>query len=460
MKRTTAPAAALLAAVLALLASCAGVQYRYPSLQGPGGLLGQPAPAYPAARFAVFSDPHLYDPGLGTEGPAFQEYMLNERKLVSAGPELLAAALRMVRESGAQFLLVPGDLTKDGERQSHLVMAARLGELAREGVRVYVVPGNHDIMNPAALGYSAAGTAPVANVTPAEFADIYREFGYGDAQSRDPGSLSYVAEPVPGLWLVAVDSANYADNAKRKTPQTGAGFTQERVSWIEGVLADALRKGKAVIVMEHHGVVEHYTGNQTYYPQYLANGWKQLSDMYAAYHARAVFTGHFHSQDVTLKATPEDGTFLYDVETGSLLTFPNPVRTVEIRADQRMVVSSVSITDLPSYRDRGVDFGASSRDFMRKAGDAIAISTMKSLGVPKADTDILAPQVTDAIIAHVSGDERFTGSVMLGAPKLSLMANLVVSLRKDQVAGLWQDLPPADNDLTIDLAGGGWTAGQ
>jgi 3',5'-cyclic AMP phosphodiesterase CpdA len=459
MMRSKAFRAVFAFTALALLASCAGVQYRYPTDTEIAALLAKPAPSYPATRFAVASDPHLYDLALGAAGAAFQQNMIDERKLLSAGPELLAEALDRTAKSGARFLLISGDLTKDGERESHLLMARQLGELARGGIRVFVVPGNHDVLNPKSVSFSEKDTAPVANITPADFAEIYKECGYGDALFRDPGSLSYVAEPVPGLWLVAIDSCNYDSNKGKSESVTGGGLTQARIAWIEGMLGEALRRDKAVIVMLHHGVVEHYPGNDQYYPDYLVNGWQQFSDMLATYRARVVFTGHFHAQDITLKKN-KDGRFLFDVETGSLPTWPDPMRIVEIGADQRMTISSSLIKELPSYAARGIDFGSYSEDFIREAGDAIAVKTMKGLGVPQRDTTGLAPQVTEALVAHFRGDEQFTGTLMLGAPGLSLMGNLVVALRKDQVAGLWHDLEPADNNLSIDLATGAWSPGS
>jgi 3',5'-cyclic AMP phosphodiesterase CpdA len=446
-------------ALLALLASCGGVQYPPAADGDPDGLLALPAPAYPEARFAVISDPHLYDPRLGTEGEAFQKDMLYGRKLLSAGPELLAAALQRVEETGARFLLIPGDLTKDGERQSHLLMAERLSAIQARGIRVFVVPGNHDILNPQAASYDGNGETPVAHVTPAEFADIYSDFGYGDALYRDPGSLGYVAEPVPGLWLLAVDSANYAGNVRRGRYETGPGLTTERVAWIRSMLAEALRQGKAVVCMQHHGAMEHYAGNDAYYPQYIVNGWKDYSAMLAAYHARVVFTGHFHSQDVTLRRDA-DGRFLYDVETGSLATFPDPVRAVGIGADQRMTVASSFITSLPSYAEKGVDFWKYAEEFAARSTLTVGSETLRKLGVSRKDTDVLAPQVSEAVMANLRGDERFTGATMLGAARLGLMGGLVVSLRKGQIAGFWNDLPPADNDLVIDLSNGEWSPAE
>lgn len=457
MRRSMIARILLLGLSVALLASCAGLRYRYPSDSRIASLLSGPPPEYPAARFAVLSDAHLYDTGLGTQGNAFQEYLSNDRKLIVQSEELLVAAIQRIQETKVGFVLICGDLTKDGERQDHLLMARELSALRKAGIKAFVVPGNHDINNPHAMSYSDKGATQVAGITPAEFQQTYRDYGYGEAITRDPGSLSYVAEPVPGLWLLAIDTANYASNRQAGGPVTASGLTQAREDWIEGALIEARRQGKAVIAMMHHGAVEHFKGEERHYGEYLVNGWRQFSGMLAAYGVRAVFTGHFHSQDVALSRTGPDR-FVFDIETGSLVTYPDPLRFVEIHPDQRMVITSSTITELPSFKDRGAGFGAYSRQYLEESVNSIAAKTLVGLGVPEAEARSLTPQITAAVEANLVGDERFTGTEMLRTKGLSFMGGVVVAARKDLVAGLWNDPEPADNNLTINLRTGSWTA--
>ncbi len=433
------------AAAILLMVSCAGTQV-------PPGPIPGPPPVYPGARFAVFSDPHLYDAGLGTEGPAFQHLMDADGKLLPLSSEILAAALRKVREMRPDFLLVPGDLTKDGEEQDHLLMAEGLASLSREGTKVYVVPGNHDVDNPLAMRYSPEGPVRVPNVSPAEFARIYRDCGYDGALFRDPASLSYLAEPVPGLWLLAVDSARYSDNESRGSAESGGGITTERSAWIRSMLAEARSRGVPVIVMMHHGVVEHFSGQARYYPRYLVNDWQRFSDMLAAYGVRTVFTGHFHAQDVTRKST-KDGGMLFDIETGSLVTYPDPVRLVEIDpVTQRMSIRSSFITDLPSFAAEGRDFVRYSEEFLRARIAGLAGATMRKYGLSAEEAQRISRQVADAFMAHFKGDERFVGTEVIRTAGLSLLGRIMVDARRELVTGAWHDLEPADNDLAIDLS--------
>jgi hypothetical protein len=458
MARRSFRAAAAAAAAL-LLASCAGPPYRWSPTAEAAALIAGPRPVYPAARFAVIGDPHLYDAAaLGAEGEAFAAEIAYDRKMVVESAEIIGEALRRVKSSEVQFLLVPGDLTQEGERVDHERFASLLADVERSGVPVYVLPGNHDVSNPDAAGFGPDGRRPVPGVTPGEFAEIYREFGYGEALRRDPGSLSYLAEPVAGLWLLGIDACRYAENRPGRSPVTGGRLRPESLAWIETTLADALRLGKAVSVFMHHGLVEHFPGQARSFDDYLVEEYPEIGRMLAAYGVRTAFTGHFHAQDAALARFPGGG-FLFDVMTGSLVTAPN-IRFVTVDRSGNMTIGSEPIADLPSFAAAGRDFGAYAREFVRERIAAIAVREMRKRLVPARDAAALAPRIADAFVANYRGDERFTGGERLPTSGLSLAGRIVVGIQKSKIEGLWDDLEPPDNDLVIDLATGAWRTGD
>jgi len=173
---------------------------------------GGVAPVYhPAVKLLVFSDPHYFDPSLGTTGSAFESYLASDRKLIAESDAIMRAMVGQVEAVNPQVVLVSGDLTKDGEALSHHSAAAYLAVMKSGGRKVFVVPGNHDIQNAAASSYAGDTATPVDAISAGEFADIYKNFGFSDAMARDTHSLSYVAELVPGLWLLALDSCTYGE---------------------------------------------------------------------------------------------------------------------------------------------------------------------------------------------------------------------------------------------------------
>ncbi|WP_062047441.1 hypothetical protein [Bacillus sp. JCM 19034] len=89
------------------------------------------------------------------------------------------------------------------------------------------------------------------------------------------------------------------------------------------------------MLLAHHGVILHYDGQQTLFSDYIIDNWdvvdpitgKTPAEELADAGLRYVFTGHGHANDVA-KITTKDGNTLFDIETGSPVSFPSPYRTM------------------------------------------------------------------------------------------------------------------------------------
>lgn len=445
--------AALLILGLVSGACTSGPRFQYLTDQGQQDLHTHVAARFPAARFAVFSDPHLYDNSLGIHGEAFQNYLKHDRKLLVESERILGALTEQIEALDVDFVLIPGDLTKDGEKACHDKMAARLGQLEAAGIQVWVVPGNHDVLNPDAVSFFSDTVQKVKYYGPEEFASAYADFGYAQALARDPESLSYVAEPAPGLRLLAIDSCNYKNNEKNGHPYTGGIISQNRLDWIESQLIAAHRDGKAVIAMMHHGILQHYGTQKQYFGEYVVDDYQSISRMLAHYNVKVVFTGHYHAQDIT-KADFGSGKFLFDIETGSMVTYPCPFRELTIGENQMMSVRTHHVTAIEGY---ALGFAEYSRQFVYDGIAGIARDTLKKYGLDAGEIETLVPQISRAFLAHYAGDEiPPADGNLIKTEGLSLMGSLVVGNQKGLVEGLWDDLPPKDNNLTINLADGSW----
>jgi len=433
---------ALLLAVVFLNSACGGgkteLRYTYPTE-------AVPAHAYPEASFAVISDVHIYDHSLGTSGVAFTKIMNSDRKLLLDGVDLLDYAVRSIIASGVRFVLVSGDLTKDGELINHQLMAGRLKEFTDAGIQVYVIPGNHDINNPGAESYSGDHASPVPTINAGDFSRIYGDFGFNAALMRDDDSLSYVAEPVEGLWLLALDSCRYRENVPGKEEIVSGRVSQKTADWIAGVLKAAGERKKAVIVMVHHGVVEHWKGQSKLHPDYLINDYTGFGKFLASWNVRLAFTGHYHAQDITLGSFGDR--FLYDVETGSLVTAPCPIRYVQIK-NNTLQISSDTIVD---KIHPGSDFAADGRDFVKRTVKLEALGVLKNYFVSGSDADYIAEAVGSAFYAHYSGDEDPALRPPFDQGRLGFWGRFIYSQEKYAVDGLWTDLWPADNNVTLGL---------
>ena len=138
-------------------------------------------PAPQPVRVGVLSDIHLYPTSLGTSGSALAAYIAADPKMLIDSEAILNAAIDGLIQEHVKFVIIPGDLTKDGELASHVLMAKHLAKLEQRGIQVYVVPGNHDINNSDAVRYLGDKTLARCGLTPQLFRAIYQRFGYGQA---------------------------------------------------------------------------------------------------------------------------------------------------------------------------------------------------------------------------------------------------------------------------------------
>lgn len=402
-----------------------------------------------ATKFAVLSDVHFFDARLGTTGPAFENYVAQDPKLLALSEPILDAALQSIVTQHVQFVLVTGDLTKDGELVDHERVAKRLKGLEHHGIQVFVVPGNHDINNPDAVSYDGATTTRVPNVSPKKFREIYERFGYDQAIDRDEHSLSYVAEPVHGLWLLGIDSCKYEESKQLGYPIVGGAIKPQTMTWVLHVLAEAKEHGKQVIAFMHHGVNQHFLGEAQIFPDYLVDDWANVSAQLAHAGLKVVFTGHYHSQDAAypLDANGVPMPTLCDVETGSLAQYPCAFRMVTLDATG-LSITSQRVTEIDADTG-GVPFQQYALNFLQARLPALATyQLMTMFNLPQADAAQAAPLVAGALIANYAGNETPDAQTqaMLNAFVQSPEPLHTLGL---MLWGLWGDLPPADNQLTL-----------
>jgi DNA repair exonuclease SbcCD nuclease subunit len=325
-------------------------------------------------RFAIVSDLHIALPHTIWDHPS-------RFHLVEVSIPALEIVLDRLSQIDLDFLLIPGDLTQHGEAENHAWLAQRLAQLPYP---VYVIPGNHDVPNPTPQGESIALH---------DFPRYYPKFGY-----ENPDQLYYTTQLLPGVRLIGLNSNQFDAQGNQ------IGWVDEaQLYWLQQVLADT--QGELVLVMIHHNVVEHLPGQSRHSlgRRYMLGNASALRQILSKAGVQLVFTGHLHVQDIAYHQG------IYDITTGSLVSYPHPYRVLHFGTDaagkRSLQVESgrvESVPDFPLLQEMSRQWmGDRSHPFM------IKLLTHPPLNLPIAEAEVLAPSLRNFWSAIADGDALF-----------------------------------------------------
>lgn len=308
-------------------------------------------------KLVVISDLHVMAPELlVNEGTAFEQYLNRDRKMLRESLEILDTLVSDILELKPSLVLVTGDLTKDGERVSHQLVAGQLQRLVDAGIQVLVVPGNHDINNPDASIYDGDTSTPTDTITRSEFAEIYKNMGYDGQSRRDPDTLSYCRDVTEGLTILAIDACMDRLNTfvsrgdARDHCKTSGNLEASSQQWLVEQATAATAAGKRVIAMMHHHLVPHFHMEDTLAAPYMVDGAGQLCQRLVAAGVHVVFTGHLHISDIGQTSVNQGQ--MVEIATAAAVGYPCQWRVASCNtATGKMQLRTVTLHSLPSDPD-------------------------------------------------------------------------------------------------------------
>jgi 3',5'-cyclic AMP phosphodiesterase CpdA len=397
-------------------------------------------------KIAILSDLHYMNPSLlEADGSAFQMYLMQDPKLLAESKAITSEIFHNLLEEKPDLVLISGDLTKDGELVSHKALIRQLKQLTEAHIRIVVAPGNHDIGNPDAKLFNGDIAEPVPSITPEEFSQLYSDFGYRTAISKDAASLSYVSQPFRNLRILVLDANEYYNNTPNYCVVAGH-IKDETLDWAKLQLAEAQAKGITVIGMMHHGIIEHFMGESVIFADYLVDDWNQKAQELMNAGLKIIFTGHFHANDATEIQSGEMK--LTDVETGSPVIWNSPYRIALL--DQNVLsLETRHVRHINYPLPKGISFTEYEKEFSINGITLQAgyMLTNPPYNVPAELAEQIAPVFAGAMMAHLAGDEVVT-------PETAASLQAVYDVSNDLgniLYGLYTDLPPSDNKLVVDL---------
>lgn len=422
-------------------------------------------------NFVILSDLHYFadaSMGITEEDKAeFNEMMLMNNATSGIAPELTDAALKNIEELAKNgeidFLLIPGDLTKNAEYEAHVELTAKLRAFEQNtGVPVYVINGNHDINNQRAAYYDgeniiSAKKDPskrdILDTTPQEFEALYKDFGYSSeggyysryktAAENSEGSLSYAIDLPNDYRLIAIDSQLYSADITDKgldEQETAGIVTPEHLDWIVSECEKATADGKTIIGMCHTNFIPHFDTEVDLFDNFVLRDWEKVADVVADNGMHVSVSGHVHMQDTSTYVN-DNGEEIVDFTTTSILSYPNMYRSVQLStASNGDLACEYKTHDIDEFYPVVIDGVAQAKPFKNIAwaynfgGDNIKNFAMNVLeyqlrygfGKDVKDAGGLYNYVEEAIgvktlIADLVGSE-IVGDLSAGAIKLLLVA--------------------------------------
>lgn len=342
--------------------------------------------------FATFSDIHYYpqvltiDKETGKQSDAWLEAARLDAKEYNESEDILLTALETfkvrAKENNINYLLVPGDITKESEYVAHTEIAKIFEAFEEEtGIQVIVVNGNHDINSIKASQFINNVKEPARATTPEDFREIYKNLGYdlatdeyavetsGDSfvVPQVANALSYTVDLDEKTQLIVVDSCMYSFDGPVKV-ETGGEISKECLEWIGKKADEATAQGKANILMTHHNVAPHMECEPSVTFAFCLYNYLECAEFFADHNIHYTFSGHLHQADIA-KVVSDDGNVVYDVETGALTSFPNTYReqtlTLYENGECEMSFENVDFDSVAQYVHNGKAYAQG--EFMKES---------------------------------------------------------------------------------------------
>lgn len=305
-----------------------------------------------------------------------------------------AFVLEMIRTK-PDLVIVSGDMTYNGEKKSHIGLANKFKILKDKGIKVLVLPGNHDLENEMALAFEGDATRPVETVTIEEFEEIYKDYGYGkddpDVVSRDKKSLNYVYQLGNKCHLIMVETSTKGND------QT---ISNSSYRWIEKWLRKAKDMNMRVIGVSHQNILAH---NKLFIAGYKITNSSRLVDLYNKYNVRINLSGHMHIQHMA------EHKRVHDIALACLGLYPNlyGVLDMDLRNNMTYHTESLDVAYwMKKYKNQDsdlLDFENTSREYFVRCTRLQTEKQLAKLDLSKEYKEMMMDFMVDTNIHYFSG---------------------------------------------------------
>lgn len=340
-------------------------------------------------------------------------------------------ALDNIAAKGIKIVAMPGDFSDDGQAYNLRGLKKILDQYHRKyGISFYLTTGNHDPVGPFRqdagkddflgqdgnpLGiYSRESLVKIKNsiitkdIAASGYLEILNElkgFGFYPKKENlfwstpfDPASfksysyekalhqadyskrmyevsegfsvpdLSYVVEPVKGIWMIAIDGNTYIPKNPNGLPDDPGNYkgasigynnvlTHKKylIQWVKKITEEAKRNGKTVIAFTHYPMIDYNDGATREIKELLGeNKWQSeripeesVAQAFAEAGLQVHFAGHMHINDTGIRKIGDK--ILVNIQVPSLAAYLPAYKILTIHSAGKMEVQTEVLDTVPGF---------------------------------------------------------------------------------------------------------------
>ncbi len=317
-------------------------------------------------KFYLIADPHYFATSLGCSGEEYDDFMHFEQKCFAETESINKSVFEFLKNAHeADTVLIAGDLTFNGEKESHKEFLKLLRELKNSGKRIFVITADHDFKyNGGCFAFGEKGRYEPEDVKRDELWDMYSEFGFGQAIAEDREHLSYVAQISDSVRLLGLNADFKKDGQYY--------FEDSQLEWIDEQAKKAREDGQTMFAMLHYPVLPGQPLFSIIKPATIRKNF-DFAAFLADRGVHLIFTGHMHNQSINEYVT-EKGNRFYDVCTGAIIADPAFIRLVSFKDEKTVSIKSIPTPDF-DFDTKGKDC----KQYLSDMFDNMIVNVLKDM---------------------------------------------------------------------------------
>ncbi|KGO91853.1 metallophosphoesterase family protein [Flavobacterium subsaxonicum] len=183
--------------------------------------------------------------------------------------------------------------------------------------------------------------------------------------------VSYVVEPIDGLWLLAIDGNVYIPknaNGSASDPKNYKGADlgynnvlsnkKHLIDWVKKIADEAKKQGKTLIAFSHYPMVEFNDDASPEIEALMGKGkWQldrvpeeEVAQTFADAGLKIHFGGHMHINDTGIR-TSAKGNTLVNVQTPSLAAYIPAYKLLTIKPNNVVEIETITIDSVPRFNE-------------------------------------------------------------------------------------------------------------